>query len=167
LVFASVLLSIAVKWLFSFLMLAALAGCATPYQPMGFAGGVSAEEITSDTVKISARGNGFTSNATVHDYVMLKAAETTLQKGGTHFTITKFQNSPKSDTIMIPGAYTATGSGNATHSTSHPGTKQTVIKPGEDVLIKILPATATAKEKAAAIEAQQIIANIGPRVKRE
>jgi hypothetical protein len=63
------------------------AGCATPYQDMGFSGGVLAQQMTANTFRIVARGNGYTGTTTVQDYVMLKAAETAIQNGGTHFVI--------------------------------------------------------------------------------
>lgn len=42
------------------LMLAAglLAGCATSYGDMGFSGGVRADQMSADTYRIVARGNG-------------------------------------------------------------------------------------------------------------
>jgi hypothetical protein len=43
---------------------------------MGFTGGVDAQMITNDTARISARGNGYTDQAKISDFVMLKSAET-------------------------------------------------------------------------------------------
>jgi hypothetical protein len=37
-----------------------LSACATKYQDMGFTGGVKAEQITTDTWRIIARGNAYT-----------------------------------------------------------------------------------------------------------
>ncbi|MBR1273387.1 CC0125/CC1285 family lipoprotein [Bradyrhizobium sp. AUGA SZCCT0283] len=62
-----------------------LIGCGTKYQEMGFTGGVSAEQITKDTFRIVARGNGNTRSTTIQDYALLKAAETTKAAGATHF----------------------------------------------------------------------------------
>jgi hypothetical protein len=62
-----------------------LAGCGTKYQEMGFTGGVAAEQITKDTYRIVARGNGNTRSTTIQDYALLKAAETTKAAGATHF----------------------------------------------------------------------------------
>ena len=36
-----------------------LVGCSTPYQSMGFSGGVEAQQMTSNTYRIVARGNGY------------------------------------------------------------------------------------------------------------
>jgi hypothetical protein len=49
----------------------ALGGCSTPYQDMGFAGGVAAQRMTNDTYRIVARGNGYTGSTTIQDYTML------------------------------------------------------------------------------------------------
>lgn len=55
--------------------------CATPYQEMGFSGGVSSQQMTANTFRIIARGNGYTGSVAVQDYAMLKAAETIKQVG--------------------------------------------------------------------------------------
>jgi hypothetical protein len=62
-----------------------LGGCATKYQDMGFTGGVSAEPVMTDVYRIVARGNAYTSFDRIQDYVLLKAAETTLAAGGSYF----------------------------------------------------------------------------------
>ena len=54
-----------------------LAGCSTPYQEMGFTGGVKSQQATADTYRIISRGNSYTSGTTIQDYTLLKAAETT------------------------------------------------------------------------------------------
>jgi hypothetical protein len=71
--------------------------CATPYQeysPLG--GGVRAEKLSANTYKIESYGNGYATPALVHDYAMLKAAETTQQAGGTHFVIARDKDAPYS-----------------------------------------------------------------------
>jgi uncharacterized lipoprotein YajG len=59
-----------------------LGACETPYQEMGFTGGVSAAQMSADSYRIVSRGNAYTSNTAVTDYTLLKAAETTRQAGG-------------------------------------------------------------------------------------
>lgn len=71
-------------WLIGFL---GLAGCATPYQQMGFAGGVNASRITADTAQIVARGNSFTDEDTIQRYVLRRAAEETLADSFEFFRI--------------------------------------------------------------------------------
>src|SRR5262249_57668333 len=84
-------------------LLLALAGCATPYQNMGFMGGVEAQQMTADPYRIVARGNGYTGSTTIQDYTLLKAAETTRQAGGTHFSIISASDASRAGTIVTPG----------------------------------------------------------------
>src|SRR5262245_46186575 len=87
---------------------AALSGCATKYQEMGFTGGVAAQQITADTWRIQSRGNAYTGAATVQDFVLLKAAETATAAGATHFQIINAADASRSSTIVTPGATTTT-----------------------------------------------------------
>ena len=64
-----------------------LAGCASRYQEMGPTGGVTAAKMTEDVYRVSARGNALTEPTRIQDFVLLKAAETTLAAGRTHFVI--------------------------------------------------------------------------------
>src|SRR5258708_17430666 len=79
-----------VGWLF--VAAFGLGGCATKYQDMSFAGGVAAEPVMTDTYRILARGNGYTAAARVEDFVLLKAAETTIAAGGSHFVVVNQSN---------------------------------------------------------------------------
>src|SRR5215204_3530501 len=45
------------------LLITAVAGCGTPYQDMGFRGGVEAQQMTADTYRIKSRGNAYTARA--------------------------------------------------------------------------------------------------------
>lgn len=55
--------------------LVALAGCATPYQSKGFTGGYTDYRAGADTIYVSYKGNGFTSEETVTRYWHMRAAE--------------------------------------------------------------------------------------------
>src|SRR5690349_18439285 len=93
-----------------------LAGCATPYTGgMGFAGGVDAEQITSDIYRIKARGNGYTSRSRVQDFVLLKAAETTLAAGKTHFILGGSEDATTQAYFTTPGTMQATRVGNTVY----------------------------------------------------
>lgn len=81
-----------------------LASCATKYQEMGFTGGVSAQPVMTDVYRIQARGNAYTGSAAVQDFVLLKAAETTLAAGGSHFLIL----GPHTKRRWRPGKHPAT-----------------------------------------------------------
>jgi hypothetical protein len=143
-----------------------LAGCGTKYQEMGFTGGVSAEQITKDTYRIVARGNGNTRSTTIQDYALLKAAETTKAAGATHFAIISAADATTSDTIVVPGTSTTTFSGNTAYTTRSPGYVDNIIKPGQDVHIRVLK-LASGQQVPGAYSADEIIQFIGPRVQRD
>jgi uncharacterized lipoprotein len=83
------------------LILVTLAACSTGYQEMGLTGGVKAEQMSADTFRVTARGNGLTEKTTVEDYVLLKAAETTKEAGGTHFVIINAEDASKVLVVKI------------------------------------------------------------------
>ncbi|MCK1517909.1 hypothetical protein IVB22_36595 [Bradyrhizobium sp. 190] len=143
-----------------------LAGCGTKYQEMGFTGGVSAEQITKDTYRIAARGNGNTRSTTIQDYALLKAAEITKAAGATHFAIISAADATTSDTIVMPGTSTTTFSGNTAYTTRSPGYVDNIIKPGQDVHIRVLK-LAPGQQMPSAYSADEIIQFIGPRVQRD
>jgi len=89
----------------------ALASCATPYQESGLRGGVSAQLITHDTFMVSAHGNGYTSQATVAQYTLRKAAETTLASGFDWFVLLNSANDSRTGAIVLPGSSTSYTSG--------------------------------------------------------
>lgn len=74
--------------------LLALAGCAahpTPYQPRdGSAYGYEESRLQEDTFRVSFKGNRYTEETAVLDYVYLRCAELALANGYSHF---KIQNS--------------------------------------------------------------------------
>src|SRR5690348_13073937 len=115
-----------------------LAGCGTRYQEMGFTGGVAAERVTADTWRIKARGNAYTDETTVQDYVMLKAAETTQAAGGTHFLIVGANDATKNEEIVFGGHANTTVVGNQAFTTYSPPSVSNLIKPGQDVYIRVL-----------------------------
>ena len=143
-----------------------LAGCTTKYQEMGFTGGVSAQQITSDTFRISARGNGSTGKTTIQDYALLKAAETTKSAGGTHFIVVSAADASSASTIVTPGTSTTTFSGNTAYTIRSPGSVDNIVKPGQDVYIRVLK-LAPGQQVQGSFAADEIIQFIGPRVQRD
>jgi len=140
---------------------AALGGCATKYQEMGFTGGVAAQQITADTWRIQSRGNAYTASSTVQDYILLKAAETTQAAGGTHFQIISAADASRASTLVTPGTSTTTVVGHQAYTTTSPGSVDTIIKPGQDVYIRA-PGAPTQDVYSAA----EIIQYTGSRVQR-
>jgi hypothetical protein len=136
------------------LSLLPLAGCATNYKDA-----VSVGQITSDTYRVSARGNGYTDPVQIQEYTLLKAAELTLQNGGTHFLIVGSNDASTTGTIVSPGYANSSLIGNSVYTTYTPASAATFIKPGEDAMIRIVPAGTPG-----AINAQEIVQYVGPRV---
>lgn len=74
------------------LALALLAGCetATPYQPLGFpgaSGGFTDQQLDASHFRVSFFGNSLTSRQQVENYLLYRAAELTLSRGSTCFTM--------------------------------------------------------------------------------
>lgn len=68
----------------------AVSACATatPYQPVGYSnarGGYSEQRISQNRWRVQFSGNSLTSRDTVEMYLLYRAAEITLQEGGTWF----------------------------------------------------------------------------------
>jgi hypothetical protein len=145
----------------------ALSGCATKYQDMGFTGGVAAQQMTADTFRIVARGNGYTSATVVQDYVVLKAAETTKTAGGTHFVMIGSGDASTTGTISTPGHAQTTLVGRTAYTTYNPGTVSHYIKPGQDSYIRVVKASPAGQLPTGAIDADEIIKYVGQRVQRD
>jgi hypothetical protein len=155
------------RWHIAVLLVAiGLTGCATKYQEMGFSGGVSAQQITQDTFRIVARGNGYTAGTTVQDYALLKAAETTKQMGGTHFAVVSAANASTTGSITTPGTAQTSVIGNTAFTTYNSGTTVNFIKPGQDVYIRVLKVPPGSPTPPGAIAAEEIITFVGSRVAR-
>lgn len=143
-----------------------LAGCSTPYQEMGFSGGVSAQQMTSNTFRISGRGNGYTSSTDVQDYVMLKAAETTVRNGATHFLVIDAADASGTSQIVTGGTSRTTFTGNVATTNYNPPVVHNVFKPGQDAYIRVINVAPSQSPPPGAIAADEIIKFVGARVKR-
>jgi hypothetical protein len=148
------------------LVAAFICGCSTKYQEMGFTGGVHAQQMTSDTFRISARGNGFTSKNDVQDYMLLKAAETTKSVGGTHFVIISETDVSRTDSIITQGSAQTSVIGNTLYTTYEPPTVHEFYKPGQDAYIRVISVPLGETPPAGAVPADEIIQFVGSRVAR-
>jgi hypothetical protein len=148
------------------LLVMILGGCATPYQEMGFTGGVAAQRMTTDTYRIVARGNAYTGSIAIQDYTLLKAAETTKQAGATHFAIVSAANASRAGAIVIPGRAQTSVVGNSAYTTYTPATAHNFIKPGQDTYIRVFTVSAGRSPPQGFISADEIIEFVGSRVKR-
>ncbi len=138
-----------------------LAGCSTTYSDMGAMGGVMAAPVTNDVYRISARGNGYTDTTTIQDYVMLKAAETALAAGKTHFEIISGRDATSSTTQQTAGTLNRGLFGGIVYN---PGFNYDIVKPGEDMMIRVFNGGRVAAPNS--YNAQEVFNNINPRVKR-
>jgi hypothetical protein len=126
----------------------ALWGCATPYQETGILGGVTAAQTGTDTYRISARANGYTDPGAVKDFVLLKAAETAKERGATHFFVLDRDDVTRrsyglAGNVAVPISF-----------------------PAEDIEVKLFDRKRGQKPPDNAYSADDVIARIGPRVKR-
>jgi hypothetical protein len=148
------------------LIMMLLAGCSTPYQAMGFLGGVEAQQITANTFRIVARGNGYTGGTTIQDYTILKAAETTKQMGATHFQIISASDASSAGHIVTPGQMQTSVVGNTAYTTYSPSTVHQYVKPGQDTYIRVVKIGQGQMPPHGAFSAEEIIQYVGSRVKR-
>ncbi len=147
------------------LVFIALVGCSTPYQELGFTGGVTAVPIADNVFRIQARGNGFTSRTRIENYVLLKAAETTRSVGGTHFVVLSNSDRGKDSVVYTNGSARTTFDGDRAYTTYTPAQRRNIYKPGQDLMIKVINSNELNSVPQGAIEAQQIIKHISPRVR--
>ena len=114
-----------------------------------------------------ARGNAYTASAAIQDYVLLKAAETAVAAGQTHFAIISEADASSNEIGQTAGSSQTNVIGNSAFTTYHPGAVFNIHKPGEDVYIRVFSPKKGEALPTGAFAADEIIANIGPRVPRE
>ncbi len=68
-------------------LVVALAGCATPYQPLGIQGGYRELRMGEDVFLVGFRWNRFTPPERIRDFLMLRAAEVALDHGAPYFMV--------------------------------------------------------------------------------
>lgn len=141
----------------------ALGACSTTYGKMGLMGGVAAAPIANDVYRISAQGNGYTEATTIQDFVLLKAAETTLEAGQTHFTIVDNRDSTDRAVGQTAGTFNNYGGGFMTYN---PGISYNIVKPGEDLMVRVWTPKKGEAIPSNTFAAQEVFNNINPRVKR-
>ena len=148
-----------------------LAGCATPYQQMGLMGGVSVQPIDATTLRISGRGNAFTSTQTLENYVVLRAAEETQRRGYDLFLVTGGQELSKPGVITVAGRTytyeTADEYGNpVTQTYAAPDTAIHYTKPQTSMVIRMLKGPRPADAPENLFVAGDVIHVLGPKVHR-
>jgi hypothetical protein len=126
--------------LVSSIILIVLAGCETPYGPTSLMGGFSETQVAPDVFSINFRGNGFTTSERSWDFVMLRAAELTLQNSFRYFAVVREDASTEVSAFTMPG-YASTSIQRGRHGlygyTSYtPPTTSYVSKPRNRLLIR-------------------------------
>lgn len=145
-----------------------LSGCATKYGEMGFTGGVEAQRLDDRTVRVSGRGNGYTDPVTVREFVLLKSAEETLGAGYRYFAIVGADDATRSGTYTSPGTATTNVYGYGSYATARttytPGYTVDIIKPGQDVMIRMYSEREVGPQAPAGLfDAAQLKKYLGPK----
>ena len=120
-------------------IVAALTGCATPYQKRSFSGGYSETQLAENVFKVSFNGNGYTGKERAADMALLRSAEITLQNGFRYFAVVDERSSSSYGTYTTPTTTTATVNsyGNSAYGTATTTGGQTLLiaKPSSTNLI--------------------------------
>ena len=152
--------------------------CATTYGELGGfwdEGGVTAQQLTADTYRIVSRGNGATEHGTIHDFAMLRAAETVRGACKTHFIVEQGEDRTEAEESVTPAVETRTvekvkqkdGSfKEVEHVTYTPESTSLVVRPGADLYIRALAVPAGQRPPEGAISAEEVLTFVGPRVQR-
>jgi hypothetical protein len=150
----------------AFAIIPALSGCGSSYKEMESGRGVQALQMSADTWRIEARGNGYTGGNIVKDWMLLKAAETTKQQGGTHFIIVEQSDASTKSSTITPGARQSTLVGATRTSVYTPAVINRQMQPGQDAYIRVIKVAAGEAAPADAKSAEEIIKYIGGRIPR-
>lgn len=144
-----------------------VAGCATEYGEMGFTGGVRADQISANQYRIVSRGNGYSDASSIADYAIRKAAEVTLESGNEWFLVMGRDDqsgvslSATTTPTQTTGTINTWGNTATYNATTYGGRVniQTIVKPGEDLLILV----GSGPQPDAAYNAAETLRYVAPR----
>lgn len=120
-----------------------LGACASSYNG-AITGWTKADQISENRFEISSVGNGFTPPQTIEEFVLLKAAETTLAQGKTHFSIVSDEKWTRK--LFRPGV-----------------SRKTYLGTDIDLVIEVADKDATHEDPDAWFEAQQVYDHLTPK----
>jgi hypothetical protein len=114
-----------------------LFSCATPYQAKGFKGGYSETQLDENVFIVNFYGNAITSREQVNDYLLLRSAELTLEKGFKYFKVLNEKQYSENSTHSVPvttttnidpnnGQVSTNVSGGETYTISKPVSSNTI-----------------------------------------
>jgi hypothetical protein len=133
-----------------------LAGCATPYQKSGFAGGYSETQLGENIFRVHFRGNGYTGAERAEDFTLLRSAELSEEHGFPYFIIVDSKENVDNSTYTTPvttqttgnayvsgntvyGNATTQSSGGETYNIRKPSAKNTIVcfkeKPNNQIIV--------------------------------
>ena len=154
---------------FYLLLCISLFGCTT-YQELGFTGGVTALQLNANTWIFKSLGNAFSNEIETSDFLMLKAAETALDNGFTHFAPLAEKSGSKQYVYSSSGtssAYSSCGSGGCSSSASASGpTSSTYYKPEGELKARFIKVT-SGPSPGNAISAELIYRQLAPKYIRK
>jgi hypothetical protein len=110
-----------------------LSGCATAYQEKGYTGGFSETMLAPDTFKVQFSGNAYTSAERASDFVVLRAADKSIELGCNYFAVAGEANGAS------VGSFTAGGAGWGHRGAWGWSSTVPVVKPNSALLVKCFP----------------------------
>jgi len=108
---------------------------ATKYQETGHTGGFSETQLNSNVFKVSFKGNAYISKEKVADFALLRAAESTINKGFNYFTVYDSDNYTKTGSYTAPSYSNTNINANITGNTIS-GTARTTHSAGGNLQLR-------------------------------
>lgn len=118
------------KRLFMIAMLAALAGCSTPYGPSGLAGGYEETQLAPNIWRVSFTGNGYTSQEQTQDFALLRSAELATKNGFRYFGFAGAAVRANAGGVVTMPGYSTTSGSASIYGNSISGSSNTISYPG-------------------------------------
>lgn len=122
--------------------LLALVACATPYAPMGYAGGFESNWLSPNVLSVTVMGNGFTNGARVREMALVQSAERARESGYCYFVFGSSLDRSSVTQTYMPGTTTTTTTGTVTGNNFYGTSRSTgggyympVFRPGERLTV--------------------------------
>jgi hypothetical protein len=132
------------------LLMLAVCGCATSYQPMGGTGGYREAKLTDDTYLVTFLANAYTAPDKASIYLIYRCAELTVEKGFDYFVPLAAVNQTQSGADPVGAALF--------------GNAASISKPGHSTTIKMYRGPKPA-DNPNAFDARELMKNLAPQVR--